>query len=233
MAELAGTTLRAVRHYHEVGLLDPPERAANGYKQYGVPHLVRLVRIRRLVELGMSLEQVRAMDDLSEHPQEELRRLDAEIAGQVRRLERLRAELGRLIERSAPVDLSPEFASVSLTGADRALLVVLGLVLDPAERAAVAELLRTQPPTEAGREFEALPADAPEDRRRELAERMAPEGVELRRRHPDLPELSAAGAGTAVGRAYWTALADIYNPAQLDVLRRVTRLRRALRPSPT
>src|SRR5204863_5377681 len=33
IAELAGTSLRAVRHYHEVGLLAEPERRANGYKQ--------------------------------------------------------------------------------------------------------------------------------------------------------------------------------------------------------
>ena len=48
IAELAGTSLRAVRHHHEVGLLDEPERRANGYKQYGVAHLVRLVRIKRV-----------------------------------------------------------------------------------------------------------------------------------------------------------------------------------------
>uniref|UniRef100_UPI0037167E9A MerR family transcriptional regulator n=2 Tax=Bacillati TaxID=1783272 RepID=UPI0037167E9A len=46
LAELAGTSLRAVRHYHEVGLLEEPERRANGYKQYGVAHLVRALRIR-------------------------------------------------------------------------------------------------------------------------------------------------------------------------------------------
>jgi hypothetical protein len=47
IAELAGTTVRAVRHYHEVGLLDEPKRRANGYKQYGVAHLIRLLRIKR------------------------------------------------------------------------------------------------------------------------------------------------------------------------------------------
>src|ERR687892_734354 len=40
IAELAGTSLRAVRHYHEVGLLEEPARRANGYKQYGVAHLI-------------------------------------------------------------------------------------------------------------------------------------------------------------------------------------------------
>ena len=47
LAELAGTTLNTVRHYHRRGLLDEPPRAGNGYKQYGVEHLVRLLQIRR------------------------------------------------------------------------------------------------------------------------------------------------------------------------------------------
>ena len=42
IADLAGTSVRAVRHYHEVGLLAEPERRSNGYKQYGVAHLVRV-----------------------------------------------------------------------------------------------------------------------------------------------------------------------------------------------
>ena len=58
LAELAGTTIKAVRHYHEHGLLEDPRRAVNGYKQYGAGHLVRLLQIRRLRELGLSLSQI-------------------------------------------------------------------------------------------------------------------------------------------------------------------------------
>ena len=47
----------------EVRLLEEPERRANGYKQYGVSHLVRLLRIKRLVDLGFSLSQIAAMGD--------------------------------------------------------------------------------------------------------------------------------------------------------------------------
>ncbi|MEU6452749.1 MerR family transcriptional regulator, partial [Streptomyces sp. NPDC046979] len=68
IAELAGTSLRAVRHYHEVGLLTEPERRANGYKQYGVLHLVRLLRVKRLVDLGFSLNQIAETVDEGEHP---------------------------------------------------------------------------------------------------------------------------------------------------------------------
>jgi DNA-binding transcriptional MerR regulator len=54
IADLAGNSLRAVRCYHEIGLLAEPERHPNGYKQYGVTHLLRLLRIKRLVDLGFS-----------------------------------------------------------------------------------------------------------------------------------------------------------------------------------
>ncbi|WP_152352877.1 MerR family transcriptional regulator [Brachybacterium subflavum] len=58
LAELAGTTVKSVRHYHSVGLLEEPGRAANGYKHYGTPHLVRLLQITLLRNLGMSLADI-------------------------------------------------------------------------------------------------------------------------------------------------------------------------------
>ena len=42
IADLAGTSLRAVRHYHEVGLLDEPERHGSGL-QADAPHGPRFV----------------------------------------------------------------------------------------------------------------------------------------------------------------------------------------------
>lgn len=39
------------------------ERRSNGYKQYGVSHLVRVLRIKRLTALGFSLSQIADMRD--------------------------------------------------------------------------------------------------------------------------------------------------------------------------
>lgn len=108
VAELAGTSLRAVRHYHDVGLLTEPERRANGYKQYGVDHLLRLVWIKRLADLGLTLSQIAELDD-DEFPERALRALEAELAATIERLQRTRAELGVILERSVPADLPPEF----------------------------------------------------------------------------------------------------------------------------
>jgi hypothetical protein len=35
LAAYAGVTVRAVRHYHQIGLLPEPERDASGYRRYG------------------------------------------------------------------------------------------------------------------------------------------------------------------------------------------------------
>src|SRR4051794_28710508 len=93
LADLAGTTVKAVRHYHEVGLLDMPERASNGYKQYKISHLMRLIQIKRLSDLGVPLSQVAAMGRADEEPDEAIRVLDAELEATVDRLNRIRAEL--------------------------------------------------------------------------------------------------------------------------------------------
>ena len=73
LADLAGTTVKAVRHYHTVGLLEEPDRAANGYKQYGVRHLVRVLRIKRLADLGLPLAQIADLGDADERPEDALR----------------------------------------------------------------------------------------------------------------------------------------------------------------
>lgn len=99
IAELAGTTVRAVRHYHQVGLLEEPERRANGYKQYGVVHLVRLLRIKRLSGLGFSLVQIGAMGD--ENPEEAVRTLDADLAQLIEQLQQRRAGLRALLTAPA------------------------------------------------------------------------------------------------------------------------------------
>jgi len=108
LAELAGTSLRTVRHYHEVGLLEEPKRRANGYKQYGVAHLVRVLRVKRLTDLGLSLSEIAAMGDADEHPEEALRKLDAELAETIERVQRIRAELSLILREDQLLDVAAE-----------------------------------------------------------------------------------------------------------------------------
>ncbi|MGL5442574.1 MAG: MerR family transcriptional regulator, partial [[Mycobacterium] stephanolepidis] len=111
LAELAGTSLRAVRHYHDIGLLDEPKRRSNGYKSYGVAHLVRVLQIKRLTGLGLSLKQIAEMDEADEDPQEALRALDTELAATIERLQHIRDELGQILSSEVPADMPPEFGS--------------------------------------------------------------------------------------------------------------------------
>jgi DNA-binding transcriptional MerR regulator len=118
LARLAGVTVRTLRHYHQVGLLDEPERRSNGYRDYGVQSLVRVLRIKRLAALGIPLERMPGLLDdsagsagsVEEDPGKVLDELDLELAGQMDRLAGQRSLIARLREHSAALDLPPELA---------------------------------------------------------------------------------------------------------------------------
>ncbi|MBW0102234.1 MerR family transcriptional regulator [Pseudonocardia sp. KRD291] len=229
IAELAGTSLRAVRHYHDVGLLSEPQRRANGYKQYGVAHLVRVLRIKRLTDLGFSLEQIAAMGDADHHPEDALRTLDAELATTIERLQRARVELGLILHQARPTDLPAEFAPATATemsDADRSLVTVMTRVLGPRSLQAYADMLQHSPSEPVDDEFDHLPADADEQTRSDVAERMAPYVRQLYTDHPGLqePHTDAPRGAQFVRRTVGTAMQELYNPAQLDVMKRVGEL---------
>ena len=223
LAELAGTTLRTVRHYHEVGLLAEPERRANGYKRYGVTHLVRLLRIKRLTDLGFSLTQIAEMGEQDEHPEEALRRLDADLAATIERLQRVRVELSLILRQSAPTDLPPELAAAAadaeLSDADRSFIAVMGTLLTPSAMTAYKTMVETLGTDPSSAEFDALPPDADEQTRQALARRMLPYSRELLVKHPGVNELKTTTPAHFAAYSIGSAIVDLYNPAQVDVLR--------------
>jgi DNA-binding transcriptional MerR regulator len=96
LAELAATTSRAIRHYHQIGLLEEPERDESRYRRYGPQHLVRLVRIRRLRSLDMPLEEIAAhlaTESADPDVAVALRALARDIEQQMMRLAELRARV--------------------------------------------------------------------------------------------------------------------------------------------
>ncbi len=58
IARLAHTTSRTLRHYGQLGLLEPSRIGRNGYRYYDERALVRLQRILMLRELGLSLPAI-------------------------------------------------------------------------------------------------------------------------------------------------------------------------------
>jgi len=97
LADLSGTTTRAIRHYHALGLLAEPSRDSSGYRRYGPADVVRLVRIRRLRALGMPLEQIRdhidGPADVRTDLPAALIALVADVTRQITTLERMRTRI--------------------------------------------------------------------------------------------------------------------------------------------
>lgn len=58
LADAADVTPRTVRHYEQLGLLRPHERASSGYRYYTEEELRRLRKITQLKSLGLSLEEI-------------------------------------------------------------------------------------------------------------------------------------------------------------------------------
>ncbi|WP_327283187.1 MULTISPECIES: MerR family transcriptional regulator [unclassified Streptomyces] len=116
IAALVGVTTRAVRHYHHVGLLPEPERrwgylpavAGGGYRAYSVRDAVLLARVRRLTELGLSLDEVRDVlaDDAGRELADVLEELDADLARQEAAIRERRERLAAL-RAAPPVDDGP------------------------------------------------------------------------------------------------------------------------------
>lgn len=58
LAAAAGTTPKTLRYYESVGLLPPPQRTLNGYRDYPEHVISRLDFIRRGQSAGLSLARI-------------------------------------------------------------------------------------------------------------------------------------------------------------------------------
>lgn len=98
LAAYAGVTVRAVRHYHQVGLLPEPERDASGYRRYGATAVVSLIKIRTLADAGVPLARIRPMLDADADTfADDVRRIDARLRDEIERLETSRRQIARLV----------------------------------------------------------------------------------------------------------------------------------------
>lgn len=104
IATIAQVTPRAIRHYHRVGILPEPARSSNSYRVYSVMDLTRLLRIRRLIGLGLPLHRIAGiLRDEPEVLDGELGALEADVLGQIDRLHQQLAAI-----RSARASASPD-----------------------------------------------------------------------------------------------------------------------------
>ncbi|MFD6756374.1 MerR family transcriptional regulator [Micromonospora gifhornensis] len=181
LADLAGVTLRSIRHWHDIGLLPEPERLTNGYKQYGARHLILALRISRLSGLGFALDDVARMLASQEYGQESLHGLRAELDTTIGRLERIRTEIDELIRLGVSPDLSTEaLVAMETLGRDpasRDVAIILSHLMPREDMVALVAVLEGVPEElkSINTAILELPAEASEDEIVTLADRAATE----------------------------------------------------------
>lgn len=97
LAAYAGVTVRAVRFYHQKGLLPEPGRDVSGYRRYDAAAVVELIRIRTLAEAGVPLSRVREL--LAADPDEfaaAVEQIDARLQAEIRERRRHRRRIAQL-----------------------------------------------------------------------------------------------------------------------------------------
>lgn len=194
-------------------------------KCYGLSHLVRLLRIRRLAELGVPLSQIGEVGAGGDSTPDALRQLDAELAARIERLHRARSDIAAILRDSAPADVPAGFESVAarLSEADSSIIHIYTQLYD---EDAMTDLRRmVEADTDfIGDDIDVLPPDADEETRQRLAERLAPI---LARNLIDYPWLSDPVAHLSKSehvtqQTFIEAVIELYNTAQLDVLHRAS-----------
>lgn len=233
LAEMAGTTVNTIRHYHRLGLLEEPARRYNGYKQYGVRDLVHLLRIRRMADMGVPLSQIGEVSAGAESTPDALRALDAELAASIERLLRARADIAAILNEHSPADAPAGFASVAsdLSESDRSMIHIYSRFYDEGTMADLRRMVEIDADAGAvNHEVDTLPPDADEATRQRLAEQLAPSFAQNLLDFPWLndPLTNLSKSKQLAQRTFVEAVTELYNPAQLDVYARAGSLAQAI-----
>ncbi|MHC5797084.1 MerR family transcriptional regulator [Lacisediminihabitans sp. FW035] len=231
VAELAGTTVNTVRHCHRSGLLDEPDRTSNRYKKYGVRHLVRLLQVRRLRDLGVPLARIETVGFGEESPEAALLAIDADLTESIERFTRARTEVRATIEGSSATDVPSGFeeAASSLSVSNRSLVLVYSQLYDERAMTGLKTMIESGPDS-VDVAFDTLGADADEATRQLLAESLAPKFAKHIADFPWVTELVGhlSKGRRVVKETVVETLIELHNAAQLDVLGRATLIAQSL-----
>jgi DNA-binding transcriptional MerR regulator len=121
-AAFVGTTPRAIRHYHEIGLLPEPVRGGDDRRRYGYEDMIRLLWIRRMADAGIALDDIRAaFADAAPGADGEgittiLERLEETLVAQEAELRRQRAAVQRMRTEGSRAGLLSDAVTGRLTG---------------------------------------------------------------------------------------------------------------------
>jgi Cu(I)-responsive transcriptional regulator len=103
LSRRTGVKIPTIRYYEQMGLIEPPERSEGNQRRYSRQELDRLSFIRHARNLGLNIEAIRELIELSAHPERpcaDADRIAAEQLSTVRekiaKLKRLETELERI-----------------------------------------------------------------------------------------------------------------------------------------
>lgn len=242
VAELAGVSVRTLRHYHQIGILPEPVRQSNGYRTYDLATIARLLRIRRLTELGIPLGQVEEM--LDDTPDRDLLdEIDRQLVTAIERLEEQRRQISRLRATGERADLPEGLAELVTLGPadgsagvlgemDQDSLLLIARVVGPdnLNRQALSDLAEVLRPmkgdpelVEASVDFDRLRSDASPAEIHQVADRLAAVLA------PMVAGVEHTPTGRALARAPARAWPDLtedsrLNPAQAQTMGRLIAL---------
>ncbi|MBP2235182.1 DNA-binding transcriptional MerR regulator [Sinorhizobium kostiense] len=104
LSRRTGVKIPTIRYYEQMGLLAAPERSEGNQRRYERRELKRLAFIRHARDLGLSIDAIRDLLELSEQPERpcgEADRIASEhLAGvreKIARLRKLEHELERIV----------------------------------------------------------------------------------------------------------------------------------------
>lgn len=118
LAQLAGTTIRTLRYYDEIGLLSPSGRSEGGYRLYDADDVVRLGQIQLLRGAGFSLDEAREfLSRAGVEPRDILRMRMASLKEQIARQQKLYAQLALVDSRLADRPSVPAEEFLKIMGA--------------------------------------------------------------------------------------------------------------------
>lgn len=121
-ASFVGTTPRAIRHYHEIGLLPEPERGSDDRRRYGYEEMIRLLWIRKMADAGIALDDIRdafagtapAGADSDHDVAGVLERLERTLIAQEAELQRQRTAVQRMRAEGSRTGLLSDFVTSRL-----------------------------------------------------------------------------------------------------------------------
>lgn len=131
-ARESGLSAKTIRYYEQIGLVEAPSRAANGYRDYNRHSVAELRFVHRARDVGFSVDECRQLLDIQRNP----RRRSAHVKSMVlekcaqieERIARLRGMHETLWSLAAECsgDEGPECAILDELGAEQSRLETHG-----------------------------------------------------------------------------------------------------------